>query len=146
MLIWKFCLEYEKIWFFFRKFYILWTTTQKSTLRSQNDENVILLITFYVFLGIFYAFLKILHKIWKNPIFLPQISYFMTYHSKIHNKVSKIKNKLYKPIFCPFWTPVTIWKLKNPPTKILVFDIKWLVNDHWKVPQCLFAWLWQNIF
>ena len=95
---------------------------------------------------LFYAFLKILHKIWKNPIFLPQISYFMTYHSKIHNKVSKINSKLCKPIFCPFWTPVTIWKLKNPPTKILVFDIKWLVNDHWKVPQCLFAWLWQNIF
>ena len=119
---------------------------QISIKMPQNDKNVILLITFYAFLGIFYAFLKILHKIWKNPIFLPQISYFMTYHSKIHNKVSKIKNKLYKPIFCPFWTPVTIQNLKNPPTKILVFDIKWLVNDHWKVPQCLFAWLWQNIF
>ena len=50
---------------------------------------MILLITFYAFLGIFKAFLKILHKIWKNLIFLSQILYFMNYHSKIHIKVSK---------------------------------------------------------
>ena len=104
----------------------------------QNYKNVILPITFYTFLGIFKAFLKILHKIWKNLIFLPQISYFMTYHSKIHNKVSKINTKLCKPVFCPFWTPVTIWKLKNPPTKILVFDINDLIMTTEKCPSvCL---------
>ena len=42
------------------------------------NKNVFLPITFYAFLGIFKAFLKILHKIWKNLIFLPEISYFMT--------------------------------------------------------------------
>ena len=114
MNFWKFCIKYEKIQFFFRKFHILWPITQKSTLRSQNDKNVILLITFYAFLGIFKAFLKILHKIWKNLIFLLLISYFMTYHSKIHIKVSKFNNKRSRPNFRPFWTPVNFLKLMKP--------------------------------
>ena len=38
MNFWKFCIKYEKIQFFFRKFHILWPTTQKSTLRSQNSK------------------------------------------------------------------------------------------------------------
>ena len=77
-------------------------------------QNVILLIMFYAFLGIFKAFLKILHKIWKNLIFLLLISYFMTYLSKIHIKVSKFNNKLSRPNFRPFWTPVNFLKLMKP--------------------------------
>ena len=38
MNFWKFCIKYEKIQFFFWKFHILWPTTQKSTLRSQNSK------------------------------------------------------------------------------------------------------------
>ena len=110
----------------------------------QNDKNVILPVTFNTFRANLSRFFKIFHKIWKILIFLPHISCFMTYHPKIHNKVSKINNKLCKPIFCPFWTPGNVLKLKYPPTKILVFAIKWLVNDHWKMPQCLFAWPWHN--
>ena len=72
---------------------------QKALKRSQNDENVILPITFYAFLALFSKFLKIFHKIWKNLIFLPQISYFMTNHPKQHNKVFKFWT-LYNPL-CP---------------------------------------------
>ena len=50
----------------------------------------------------FIIFFKILHKIWKNLIFLPLISYFMTYHSKTNIKVWKFKNKLFRPNFNPF--------------------------------------------
>ena len=69
--------------------------------RSQNDKNVILPITFYAFLAIFSKFLKIFHKIWKNLNFLPQFSYFMAHHSKIHDKVTKFNNKLKNPVFAP---------------------------------------------
>ena len=137
----------------------------KALKMPQNDKNVILRITFYAFwgkfdeffkilhkiwkiliflpqisyfmtyhskihikvskwqkcdfahyvLGIFKVFLKILHKIWKNLTFLPLISYFMTYYSKIYIKVSKFNNKLSRPNFCPFWTPVNFLKLIKTP-------------------------------
>ena len=38
----------------------------------------------------------------------------MTYHSKIHIKVSKFNKKLSRPNFCPFWTPVNFLKLMKP--------------------------------
>ena len=38
MYFWKFWRKYEKIQFFYRKFLILWPTTQKPTLRSQNSK------------------------------------------------------------------------------------------------------------
>ena len=41
----------------------------------------------------------------------------MTYHSKIHIKVSKFNNKLSRPNFHPFWTPVNLQKVKICPIK-----------------------------
>ena len=35
---WKFCMKYEKIQFFCQKFHILWPTTQKPTLMSENSK------------------------------------------------------------------------------------------------------------
>ena len=92
----------------------------------QKDKNVILCLKFYAFWGQFSEFLKILHEIWKILIFLPQISYFMTYHSKRHNTVSKFNMKLYWHNFCPFWTPVNFLKLKIFPTNFFLIGISGL--------------------
>ena len=99
---------------------------------------------FYAFLGIFKAFLKILHKIWKNLIFLPEISYFMTYHSKTNIKVWKFKNKLFRPNFHPFWTPVNFLKLMKPDL------YNCFESSFWTVWWCSFLvympFSWRNSF
>ena len=63
-------------------------------------------------------FLKNFHKMWTNLIFLQKLLYFMAYHSKIHNKVSK---------FCSFWLPVNFYKLlktQKSPNKNFSFHHK----------------------
>ena len=90
------------------------------------------------------AFLKILHKIWKNLIFLPLISYFMTYHSKIHIKDSKFNNKLSRPNFRPFWTPVNFLKLMKPDL------YNFFESSFWTPRWCSFLvympFSWRNSF
>ena len=50
-------------------FLILCKIFKKALKMPQNYKYVILPITFYAFLGIFKAFLKILHKIWKCEMY-----------------------------------------------------------------------------
>ena len=76
--------------------------------------------------------MKILYKIWKNLIFLPLISSFMTYHSKIHIKDTKFNQKLSRPNFRPFWTPVSFLKLMKPDL------YNFFESSFWTVLWCSF--------
>ena len=80
----------------------------------------------------------------KNPNFLPEISYFMTYHSKIHIKVSKFNNKLSRPNFRPFWTPVNFLKLMKPDL------YNFFESSFWTPWWCSFLvykpFFWRNSF
>ena len=72
MLFWKIVIKYKKIKFFLRKFHILWPTTQKSTLRSQNSTeamNIELnIITLNAFFSIFIGKNKKI-ILWKYQVF-----------------------------------------------------------------------------
>ena len=96
----------------FRNFHILFIISKKSMLKPKNTKNVILPIIFSAFWGIFHHLFKRNNKIWKFLIFCAQISYFMKNRSKMHNKAYKFQNRLFMPLFLPFWTPVNFWNSK----------------------------------
>ena len=83
----------------------------------------LLAVVIFSFLAIFDVFLKILHKIWKNLIFLPQISYFMTDDWICPKKrnfilILLIQKKIYVMMstggdICLIFTKVWLWTLNN---------------------------------
>ena len=69
---------------------------------------------------------------------------FLTYHSKFHIKVSKFKNKLSRPNFRPFWTPVNFLKLMKPDL------YNFFESSFWTPRWCSFLvympFSWRNLF
>ena len=113
-----------------RIFHILWKIF-KSLLEALkmllNDENVILPVTFFAFWAIF-----IFHILWPT-----------TQKSTRRSPNSMIN---YKTQFLPLLDPCEYLKIQKSPNENLIFAIKWHVDDHCIVPQCLFAWPLHNIF